>query len=77
MQVFADETEALDWLRELRKHGQRLDPTSPRVQEIITEAVRHVGALRFSDKPIERVLIAQASGLTMAAVAALLDETEP
>lgn len=77
MQVFADETEALDWLRGLHKHAQRLEPTNPRVQKIITEAVRHVGALRFDDEPIERVLIAQASGLATAIVDALLDETEP
>lgn len=73
MPIFADETEALDWLRGLHRHSRRLDAANPRVQEIIHDAVRYLGAMRFNDTPIERVSIAQASGLPTALVDTLLE----
>lgn len=76
MPIFADETEALEWLHGLYQRSLRLDAANPRVYEIITDAVRYVGGLRFDDVPIERLLIAQASGLPTALVDILLDDIE-
>ncbi len=76
--MFATAAEVLHWLDGLRARRERLDPTldNPDLLTVITDAVRYAGTLHFDGSPIERVLIAQASGLLPDVVNTLLDETE-
>lgn len=76
--MFSDTPEVLHWLDGLRARRQRLNPAldNPEILEIITDAVRHAGTLRFDGAPIDRALIAEHSGLTAAVVDTLLDEIE-
>lgn len=76
--MFATAPEALHWLGGLSTRRQRLNPSldNPELLELVTDAVRYVGTLRFDGAPIDRALIAQVSGLLPEVIETLLEEAE-